>query len=148
MGMSRGKTVGEDTQPPRPRRGLNVLLIATIITVLLVLSFSGFFFIQISKGKGLQSTTRTETPTPTPTPTSIYMETPPPQSVFYDTFINNALGCSTVSTAGYYRTVKPGELILTNTIPGTTLIESLPTNSIYDNFTVSIDLTILKAGGN
>ena len=139
MGMSRGKTVGEDTQPPRPRRGLNVLLIATIITVLLVLSFSGFFFIQISKGKGLQST---------PTPTSIYMETPPPQSVFYDTFINNALGWSTLSTAGYDRSVKPGELILTNTIPGTTLIESLPTNSIYDNFTVSIDLTILKAGGN
>src|SRR6266702_7804131 len=31
---------------------------------------------------------------------------------------------------------------------GITLIESLPTNSIYDNFKVSVDLTILKAGGN
>ena len=134
-------------QTPRPRRGSNVLLIAIIISVFLVLSFGGFFFIQISKENGPQSTTRTEAPTPIPTPT-IYMETPPPQAVFYDTFINNGLGWSTLSTAGYYRSVKPGELILTNTNPGMTLIESLPTNSIYDNFTVSIDLTILKAGGN
>ncbi len=148
MSMSEGKTGGEDTQTPRPKRGLKVPLIATIVTVLLILSFSGLFLMQISKGKSPQSATSTETPTPTPTPTSIYMETPPPQAVFYDTFINNALGWSTVSTAGYYRTVKSRKLILTNTNPGTTLIESLPTNSIYDNFTVSVDLTILKAGGN
>ena len=146
MGMSGGKTEGEDTQMPPSGRGLNVLLIAIIICVFLVLGFSGFFLIQISKGKGPQSTTSTETPTPTPT--SIYMETPPPQSVFYDTFINNAQGWSTLSTNGYYRSVTPGELILTNTNPGTTLIESLPTNTIYDNFVVSIDLTILKAVGN
>jgi len=146
MDMSGGKTEGEDTQMPPSGRGLNVLLIAIIICVFLVLGFSGFFLIQISKGKGPQSTTSTETPTPTPT--SIYMETPPPQSVFYDTFINNAQGWSTLSTNGYYRSVTPGELILTNTNPGTTLIESLPTNTIYDNFVVSIDLTILKAVGN
>src|SRR5260370_7606553 len=76
------------------------------------------------------------------------MGTPQAQVVFYDNFINNALGWSNVSTAGYYRTVKSRKLILTNTNPGTTLIESLPTNAIYDNFTVSVDLTILKAGGN
>ena len=146
MGMSEGKAVREDIQSPRPRRGLYVLLIATIITVLLVLSFGGFIFIQISKGKGPHSVTRTETPTPTPTP--INMVTPPPQSVFYETFINNDQGWSTLSTAGYYRSVEPGELMLTNTNPGTTLIESLPTNAIYDNFAVSIDLTILKAVGN
>jgi 3-keto-disaccharide hydrolase len=148
MSMSERKTGGEDTQMPRPKRGLNVLLIAAIITVLLILSFSGLFFLQISKGKGPQSSTSSETPTPTPTPTSIYLETPPPQAVFYDTFKNNALGWSISNTAGYYRTVKPGKLILTNTNPGRTLIESLPTNAIYDNFTVSVDLTILKVNRN
>jgi hypothetical protein len=148
MSVSEGKTGGEDTQTPRPKPNLNVLLIAAIITVLLILSFSGLFFLQISNGRGPQSTTSSETPTPTPTPTSIYLETPPPQAAFYDTFKNNALGWSISSTAGYYRTVKPGKLILTNTNQGTTLIESLPTNSIYDNFAVSVDLTILKAGRN
>jgi hypothetical protein len=148
MSVSEGKTGGEDTQTPRRKRDLNVLLIATIITVLLILSFSGLFFIQMSKGKGAQSTTSSETPTPTPTPTSIYLETPPPQAVFYDTFKNNALGWSITSTEGYDRTVKPGKLTLTNTNPGTTLIESLPTNAIYGNFTVIVDLTILKADRN
>lgn len=148
MSESEGKTGGEDAQTPRPKPSLNVLLIAAIIAVLILLSFSGLFFLQISKGKGPQSTTSSETPTPTPTPTSIYLETPPPQAEFYDTFKNNALGWSISSTAGYYRTVKPGKLILTNTNQGTTLIESLPTNSIYDNFAVSVDLTILKADRN
>jgi len=32
-----------------------------------------------------------------------------------------------------------------NTNLGTTLVESLPTNAIFDNFTVIVDLTILKA---
>jgi hypothetical protein len=86
-----------------------------------------------------------ETPTPTPTPTSIYLETPPAQSEFYDTFKNNALGWSVSSTAGYYRAVKPGALTLVNTNHGTTMVESLPTNSIFDNFKIFVDLTILKA---
>jgi hypothetical protein len=148
MSVSGGKTGGKDTQTPRPKPGLSVLLIAAIIVVLLILSFSGLFFLQISKGRGSVSTTSSETPTPTPTPTSIYLETPPPQAEFYDTFKNNALGWSITSTSGYYRTVKPGMLTLTNTNQGTNLIESLPTNSIYDNFAVSVDLTILKASRN
>src|SRR5216683_7808934 len=148
MSMSEGKTGGEDTQTPRPKRGLNVPLIAAIITVLLILSFSGLLFMQISKGKGPQSATSTETITPTPTPTNIYMETPPPQAVFYDTFINNALGWGLSNSAGYIRTLADHNLTLTNTNPNTTLVESLPTNAIYDNFMASVDLTIVKAGMN
>src|SRR6266581_2983246 len=144
--MPEGKTQEDDAQTLQPKRGTYIIFIATLIIVLLFLSVSSLFFIQISKGKDSQLTTSTETPTPTPI--SMYLETPPPQAVFYDTFKNNALGWSTSSTAGYYRTVKPGKLTLTNTNQGTTLIESLPTNSIYDNFKVSVDLTILKAGGN
>src|SRR6266571_5064300 len=145
--MPEEKTEGDDAQTPQPKRVTHIIFI-TLIVMLLVLSVSSLFFIQRTKGNGSQLSTDTETPTPTPTPTSIYLETPPPQAVFYDTFKNNALGWSISSTAGYYRTVEPGKLTLTNTNQGTTLIESLPTNSIYDNFKVSVDLTILKAGGN
>jgi hypothetical protein len=142
--MLEEKTEGDNVQTPRPKRIMHIIFI-TLIVMLLILSVSSFFFIQRSRGKGSRLTTNTETPTPTPTPTSIYLETPPAQSEFYDTFKNNALGWSVSSTAGYYRTVKPGELTLMNTNRGTTLVESLPTNSIFDNFTVIVDLTILKA---
>src|SRR6266702_69274 len=132
--MLEKKTEG-DAQTPQPKRVTHIIFI-TLIVMLLILSVSSFFFIQRSRSKGSQLTTVTETPTPTPSPTSIYLETPPAQSEFYDTFKNNALGWSVSSTTGYYRTVKPGALTLMNTNRGTTLVESLPTNSIFDNFTV------------
>jgi hypothetical protein len=142
--MPEEKTEGDNAQAPQPKGIMHTVFI-TLIVMLLILSFSSFFFIQRSRGKGSQLTTITETPTPTPTPTSIYLETPPAQSEFYDTFKNNALGWSVSNTAGYYRTVKPGALTLMNTNRGTTLVESLPTNSSFDNFTVIVDLTILNA---
>ena len=142
--MSEKKTEGDNTQARQPKRITHIMLFALIV-MLLLLSIGSFFFIQRSSGKGSQLATNTETPTPTPSPTSIYLETPPAQSEFYDTFKNNALGWSVSSTAGYYRTIKPGELTLMNTNRGTTLVESLPTNTIFDNFTVIVDLTILKA---
>jgi len=141
---SEEKTEGVNAQSGQAKKMQHVMLM-TLIVILLLVSISGFFFVIRTLGYGSQLASNTETPTPTPTPTSIYLETPPAQSVFYDTFKNNALGWSVASTAGYYRTVKPGELKLANTNVGTTLIESLPTNSIYDNFTVIVDLTILKA---
>jgi len=142
--MPEEKTEGDDAQTPQPKRVTHIIFI-TLIVMLLILSVSSLFFIERSKGNGSQLTTDTETPTPTPTPTSIYLETPPAQSEFYDTFKNNALGWSVSSTAGYFRTVKPGALTLMNTNHGTTLVESLPTNSVFDNFTVIVDLTILNA---
>jgi len=135
----------EKTESGQPKRNTYIIFIALIV-MLLLLSIGSFFFIIRSKGKGSQLATNTESPTPTPSPTSIYLETPPPQSEFYDTFKNNALGWSTSTTAGFYRTVKPGELTLRNSNRGSTLIESLPTNTIFDNCTVIVDLSILKIG--
>lgn len=146
MSMPEEKPGEKDTQAPQPKRRLNTIFIASVVIVFLALSAGGFVFLQTSKGKGTTPTTGTETPMPTPSSTAIYLETPPPQSVFYDTFKNNALGWSLSNADGYYRTLKSGELTLTNTNPGVTLIESLPTNAIYNNFTVSVDLTILRAG--
>ncbi len=146
MSMPERKAGGKDTQAPQPERGLNAIFIAFVVFVFLALSVGGFIFLQTSKGKATTLTTGTQTPTPTST--VIYLETPPPQAVFYDTFKNNALGWTLSSADGYYRTLESGRLTLTNTNPGVTLVESLPTNAIYDSFTVSVDLTILKAGRN
>jgi hypothetical protein len=142
--MSEEKTEGDKAQAGQAKRMKHKIYIA-LIAILLLLSISGFFFAVRSIDKDSKLATNTETPAPTPTPTAIYLETPPAQSVFYDTFKNNALGWSIARTAGYYRSVGPGELTLTNTNPGTTLIESLPTNSVFDNCTVIVDLTIIKA---
>ena len=144
MSMPEEKSGTKDTQAPQPKRSLNTFFITSMVIVFLALSIGGFVFLQISKGKS--ATSATGIVTPTPSSTVIYLETPPPQSVFYDTFKNNALGWSLSNADGYYRTLKSGELTLTNTNPGVTLIESLPTNAIYDDFTVSVDLTILRAG--
>ncbi len=148
MSIPEGKTGGEDAQTPQSKRGLNVLFITFIIIVLLSLSIGGFLFLQKGKGEDTKLTTGTQTPTPTPSSTVIYLETPPPQAVFYDTFKNNALGWGLSDTTGYVRTLQNGTLTLSNINPDTTLIESLPTNAIYDNFVASVDLTIVNAGRN
>lgn len=140
--MPEEKTEGDSIQTGRPKKIKYVIFIALIV-MLIFLSISGFFFVVRSMGNDSQLATSIETPTPSST--AIYLETPPAQSEFYDTFKNNALGWSVASTAGYYRSVDPGGLTLTNTNAGTTLIESLPTNSIFDNCTVIVDLTIIKA---
>jgi 3-keto-disaccharide hydrolase len=142
--MLEEKTGGANTQKGHPRRMRHIIFLV-IIVMLLLLSISSFFFIITGRGNGSRLATNTEIPTPTSTPTSIYLETPPAQSEFYDTFKNNALGWSVSSTAGYYRTVKPGALTLVNTNLDTTMVESLPTNSTFDNCTVIVNLTILKA---
>lgn len=148
MRMLVGKEKGDDTKAPWPKQGPKAIVIGSMIILLLVLSFGSFLFLQVSKSKDTKLITSTETPTPTPTSTVIYMETPPPQAVFYDTFINNALGWGLSSEVGYTRKLYNHKLILMNTNPNTTLVESLPTNATYDNFMVGADLTAVKAGEN
>jgi len=145
MNILAGKAA-EDTQTPRRKQGPNVIVVVSIIILLIALSISGILLFLANKSHVAKHIASTATPTPTPT--NIYMETPPPQAVFYDTFINNALGWGLSNNAGYIRTLADHKLTLTNTNPNTTLIESLPTNAIYDNFIVSVDLTIVKAGMN
>jgi hypothetical protein len=150
-----GKTGEEDRRTPRTRRPPKIIFITFIITLLLALSTSSFFLVK-SQGDAARHTVSpltptipaTPIPTPTATSTEMYLETPPPQAVFYDTFINNALGWSITNEAGYIRTLANRKLTLTDTNPNTTLVESLPTNAIYDNFMVTVDLTILNAGEN
>ena len=142
--MPEEKTEEDNTQVVGLKRITHIRCIALIV-ILLLLSVSSFYFIARSRGKDSQLATTIDTSTPTPSPTLIYQETPPAQSEFYDTFKNNAQGWSVSNTEGYYRTVKPGELELMNTNANTTMIESFPTNSTFDNGTIILDLTILQA---
>jgi len=143
-----GKARGEDTQTPRPKRSPNSIFILAAVFLLLVLSIGGMLFLLLNKSQSTKPATNATTPTPTPSSTVIYMETPPPQAVFYDTFRNNALGWGLSKNAGYIRTLTDHKLTLTNTNPNTTLVESLPSNAIYDNLMVTVDLTIVNAGKN
>jgi hypothetical protein len=140
--MPEEKTEGDNTQEVWLKRNTRTLFISLIVMLLLV-SASSFFIIVRSKGSKLTATIETSTTTSSPTP--MYLETPPVLAEFYDTFKNNALGWSVSSAGGYYRTVEPGELALMNTNVNTTMIESLPTNSTFDNGTIILDFSILKA---
>jgi Domain of Unknown Function (DUF1080) len=85
----------------------------------------------------------TPTPTNTPTPTAT-----PAQALFADNFTNNSNGWDTSSDSGYTRAVSNGMLILANTKPGTILIESLPTNALFDDFAVTVTFMLTQADPN
>ena len=143
--MPEEKTDGDNTQAVERKRITYIIFIALIV-VLLLLSTGSFLFIIGNNGSKSVITIGTSTPTPSPTP--IYLETPPVQSEFYDTFKNNAQDWSVSSTEGYYRSIEPGELTLANTNVNTTMVESLPTNSTFDNGTIIVNLIILQANTN
>jgi hypothetical protein len=84
----------------------------------------------------------------TPSTTPIYLDTPPAQAEFYDTFKNNAQSWNVSSSSGYVRMINQDGLVLTNTHRNSTLIESLPTSSLFANCTVIVDLTMLEVGSN
>lgn len=142
--MLEKKSEEANAQIRQKKRMVRVILFTGFL-LLLLSSLSSIFFIVRSVEKGSQSVDNTETHFPASSATPDYLETPPAQSMFYDTFKNNALGWSISNASGYYRTIKPGKLILTNTNPGTTMIESLPTNSIFDDCKLIVDFTMLKA---
>src|SRR5260370_17687596 len=102
--MPEKKTEEANTQTDQPRRITRIIFIAMIV-LLLLLSISGLFFIVKSRNKDFQLVTNTEMPTSTPSPTSIYLETPPAQSEFYDTFKKNTLPLTVSTPPGNSQTV-------------------------------------------
>ena len=124
-----------------PKRISRILALIVCI-FLLILSI----FISINKDQVHSTSDSSITKTPSITPE--YLDTPPAQAEFYDTFQNNAQNWSVANTSGYVREISPGGLTLTNTNQNTTLVESLPTNSLFANCTIIADLRILKVGPN
>lgn len=135
--------------PRRRKRSLAIALacVAVIIGILLAGNLLGVFQ---SKGGGPGKNIRaTTSPTPVTIPTWTPTEvTPPAEALFYDTFVNNSHGWSLLGNNGYFRILVNNTLILADTNPGTTLIESVPTSTNMDDYVISTDFTINRAGAH
>jgi Domain of Unknown Function (DUF1080) len=91
-------------------------------------------------GKAVRATpTATATSTPTWAPTQT---TPPADAIFYDTFANNYHGWSQIGDNVEYRLLTDNMLILVNKNPNTPLIESVPPNTPFSNYQISVDFSI------
>lgn len=138
---------GEQRQPaslPPARKKASVLLIACILALSCLLVGSGVLWQQLA---GAHNTRRTGNTQPPATATSIPLwtpteVTPPATSTFYETFVNNQHGWSLSGTGGDFRVLTDHRLILASTNPDTTLIESVPTSTVLDNYVVSVDFTL------
>lgn len=136
--------VKEHGQTPRPQKSPRTrCLISTVILLSIVIGGSLFF---LMRSGGSATAPKSHPATPTPTPTMVIpTATPPQQSLFFDTFADNSHGWNVTSNAndtGYVRIIVDKKLILSDTNPKTTLIESLPTVKEFDDCTLTVDFTI------
>src|SRR5579864_3122063 len=85
-------------KPPRPQKSPHVGCFISTVLLLSVLVGGGLFFLARSGGNATGPKVYQETPTPTPT--AIPTDTPPPQSLFFDTFADNSHGWSVTDDPG------------------------------------------------
>lgn len=145
--MSLEQPEGERIQSLRRRKISRIIYsISTGLLVMSIIAASIFLIFRDKSGASgfALHTTPTATSTPTPTPTLLV----PTQAIFYDIFLDNSNNWELSNQDGYIRTIVPGMLILADMNPRTTLIESLPNNNAYSDFTISVDFTIAKGDAN
>ena len=129
--------IGENNYPSHKWR----LLLWTMFLLLLIVGGSIAVF-EVSQGKIVhdnRGVVSVATPKHTPTTTLT-----PPQPLFFDDFLDNSKGWSVSNIAGYTRTVENGKLTLTAT-NHKILIESLPTSTIFNDFSLTTTFTLLQA---
>ena len=123
---------------------VKVRLIGAIALLLIMVISSGIFFYVQGKSSNTGSTGKsTVSPTvrkATPTSTS----TPTPQPLFFDDFADKSKGWYLGSASGYTRVINNNTLVLADT-NHTFLTESLPTNTTFDDFMVTVSFTLLQA---
>src|SRR5215469_5944988 len=140
--MKKDKVFKRNTHLRNSSRGARILLL--ILSVFLLISS---IIIIISRNQVVHPASESNI-SMTPSATPKYLDTPPAEAEFYDTFKNNAQSWNVSSSSGYVRMITQDGLILTNTHRNSTLIESLPTNSLFANCTVIVDLAMLEVGSN
>jgi hypothetical protein len=130
-----------------------------LVILLLVIAGSSIFFVTKIEGSPVKSaqqqrastatTTPAITPTPSPTltPTPTITPTSTPQPLFSDNFADNSKGWYVSDVSGYTRTVSNNRLTLSAT-NHKILIESVPANQTFDNFTLTTTVTLLHADAN
>ncbi len=118
-----------------------------IVFLIVIMLVSGTYFYYSIKRAGESGTpTVNQTADPTPTPTVIVPT--PTQALFYETFLDNRNIWALSNQGGFFREIVNGELVLTNTNALSTLVESLPNEIKYDNFTLAITFTMIQGDAN
>jgi len=123
------------------------LIGAVVFLLIMVISGTIFFYVQGKSSKtssngnsAVSQTVRKATPTPTPTLTAQST----PQPLFSDDFTDKSKGWYLGSASGYTRVIDNNTLTLADS-NHSILTESLPTNTSFDDFMVSVTFTILQA---
>ncbi|HEV2580960.1 MAG TPA: family 16 glycoside hydrolase [Ktedonobacteraceae bacterium] len=117
---------------------------AFLIVIALVAGLFSYYSIRRTGEGGTPTPSRTVVPTPTPT---LIVPTPT-QALFYETFIDNRNIWALSNRGGFVREMANGALLLTNTNPLSTLIESIPSETSYDNFTMTITFAFDEGDAN
>jgi len=125
--------------------GLSVI---TVCVLLALISSSFSIFIQqqsnsATKTVGNSTGTTAIKTTPTPTPTTFST----PQPLFFDNFADTSKGWSLSSVSGYTRSIDNNTLTLADA-NHKILTESLPTNTIYNDFMITVSFTLLQANND
>jgi hypothetical protein len=115
------------------------------VTGLLVIVLSGTLLYLLRGGEGKAKTANPTTPTAsTVTPTPTLTGTAQPQPLFFDDFVDSDKGWSLTSVSGYTRKIENGNLILADENHNI-LTESLPTSATFNDFMVTVTLTLIQA---
>src|SRR5947209_16791586 len=153
--MSSGEPEGDGAQPPRPRNVRRLGYVVGMVILVALIAVGSFFFIYkntnavpTSNGKATPSPSVKGGITPSPTDTDTPTLAIPTQALFYDQFLDNSHYWVLSNRAGYIRTLTNGMLTLSDTNPQTTLIEGLPNNAQYNNFSMTVDFTITQGDMN
>ena len=117
-------------------------IFSLLISLLLILG-AILFVTKLVRDKTQSSVSHTPTATPTPTLTPSGAVQP----LFADTFLDNSKGWSVVHVSGYTRTLQNGVLTLSDT-NHTVLVESIPTNTVFSDFALTMTFTLIQADRN
>lgn len=136
-------------QPPQQKRNLTIPLIITVVILLIALIGGGAYLYGKSKnGPSVNTATPTATTNPTTPPTTAPTTPPTPQALFSDTFADNSLGWTTGNNTGFSRQVGGNMLVMQETNSSKILVESLPTNMNFTDFSITVTATFQQADGN
>lgn len=132
------------SNPEKPQKGsVKAKLVASIITLLIVVLASSAFIFFYVVGSGASQARKTATATPeqeTPISTEQSITNP----LFTDDFSDVSKGWAVGSASGYTRIINDDTLTLANE-NHTTLTESLPTSLTFDDFSLTVTFTLLQA---
>ena len=130
-------------------KGIVVGLSVITMCVLLALIGSRFSFLFQQQSNSATKTVGNSTSktaimaTPTPTPTTFST----PQPLFFDNFANASKGWSLGNVPGYTRSIDNNTLTLADANHNV-LTESLPTNTLYNDFMITVSFTLLQANND